>query len=116
VSKEGKILFIVILTFMVSALTFASDKGIVKLQGIVMAVEVKKNTVTVNERAFAFDQQTSFFTEKGLPTTPDKMKVGGWVYIEAVPDKANRRNIAKKVYLIPGLVPDKEKHRYSFFE
>jgi len=116
VNREGKILFIVILTLMVSALTFASDKGIVKFQGVVMTVEVKKNIVTVNERVFAFDQQTVVFTEKGLPTTLDKLKVGGWVYIEAVPDKANRRNIAKKVYLIPGFVHDKEKHRYSFFE
>jgi hypothetical protein len=100
---------------MVSALTFASDKGIVKIQGIVMTVDVKKQIVTVNERSFACNEHTVVYTEKGLPTTFDKLKLRGWVYIEGVPDK-NRGNIARKIYIIPKYIDEKEKHLYSFME
>ena len=113
--REGRVILIIIVTLMVSALTFASDKDIVKIQGVVMAVDVKKNIVIVNERSFAWDHQTAIYNEKGLPTTFDKLKLQGWVYIEGIPDK-NRGNIARKIYVIPKYINEKEKHLYSFFE
>jgi hypothetical protein len=118
VKKEGRIVLVVIfcLCLITSALTFAADKDIVKLQGIVMAVDAKKNLFTVNERSFAWDKQTTVYTEKGVPTTFDKLKEQGWVYIEGVPDRVNRRNVAKKIYLLPKYINGKEKHLYPFME
>jgi hypothetical protein len=116
VKRKGKIILMITVALMVSALTFASDEGIVKLQGVVMTVDVKQNTFTVNERTFSWNGQTALFNEKGLPITPDKLKLRGWVYVEGIPDKTNQRNIARKVYLIPKYINDKEKHLYSFME
>ncbi len=113
--REGRIILIIIVTLMVSALTFASDKDIVKIQGVVMAVDLKKNIVIVNERSFAWDHQTAIFNEKGTPCTIDKLKERGWVYIEGIPDK-NRGNVAKKVYILPKYINEKEKHLYSFMD
>ena len=114
--RNGKIILMITLTLVVTALTFASDEGIVKLQGIVMTVDMKQNIFTVNERTFCWDRQTVVFNEKGLPITADKLKLRGWVYVEGIPDKANRRNIARKIYLIPKYIHDKEKHLYSFMD
>ncbi len=114
--RKGKIILMITLTLVVSALTFASDEGIVKLQGVVMTVDMKQNIFTVNERTFCWDRQTVISNEKGLPVTADKLKLRGWVYIEGIPDKANRRNIARKIHLIPKYINDKEKHLYSFME
>ena len=104
------------LILMVSALTFASEDGIVKFQGVVMAVDVKNNIVTVNERSFVCDQHTGIYNEKGAPCTLDKLKERGWVYIEGISDRAKRRNVARKIYVIPKRIGEKDKHLYSFFE
>ena len=114
--RKGKIVSVIILCLITFALTFAADRDIVKIQGIVMAVDAKKNLFTVNERPFAWDKQTAIYNERGLPTTFDRLKERGWVYIEGVPDRVNRTNVAKKIYILPGYVSDKEKHLYSFFE
>jgi hypothetical protein len=116
VKREGRVILIIIVTLMVSALTFASDKYIVKIQGVVMAVDVKKNIVIVNERSFVCDQHTVIYNEKGTPCTIDKLKERGWVYIEGVPDRANRGNVAKKIYILPKYINEKEKHLYSFMD
>ena len=112
----GRITVIVIVSLMVAALTFASDRGIVKLQGVVMTVDPRKGVFIVNERLFAWNQQTAVYNERGLPTTFDKLKEQGWVYVEGVPDRVNRRNVAKKIYLLPKYIHDREKHLYSFME
>jgi len=116
VKSQGKIVLVITLALLGPVLTSASDPGIVKLQGVVMALDLKQNSLTVNERIFSWNPQTSISNEKGQPVTADKLKLRGWVYIEGVPDKANRRNIAKKIYLIPNYVHDKEKHLYPFMD
>ena len=114
--RKNKIALVILLAFASPLLTFASDTGIVKLQGVVMAVDLKQNNLTVNERTFSWNPQTLISNERGQPVTPDKLKPHEWVYIVGVPDKANRRNIAKKIYLIPKYVHDKEKHLYPFMD
>ncbi len=111
--KQGMALAF-ILCLMTPALTFASDRDIVKLQGVIMAVDLKKNIITVNERSFALNKQTAVYNERGLRTTLDSLKEQGWVYIEGVHE--NRGNLAKKIYVLPGYISGKEKHLYSFFE
>lgn len=114
--RKSKIAFVILFALTAPLLTFASDTGIVKLQGVVMAVDLKQNNLTVNERTFSWNPQTLISNERGQPVTPDKLKPRGWVYIEGTPDKANRRNIANKIYLIPNYVHDKEKHLYPFMD
>ena len=116
VKKKWGIALVIVLALASPVLTFASDTGIVKLQGVVMAVDLKQNNLTVNERTFSWNPQTLISNERGQAVTPDKLKPRGWVYIEGIPDKANRRNIAKKIYLIPNYVHDKEKHLYPFMD
>ncbi len=113
---KGKIILIVLITLAVSALTFASDRGIVKLQGVVMAVEMKKNIVTVNERSFVCGRHTIIYNEKGAPASLDRLKVSGWVYIEAVRERGTQRNIAEKIYIIPKYIDEEEKHLYPFIQ
>lgn len=114
--SKGMIVLVITLALLIPVLTFASDPAIVKLQGVVMSLDLKQNRLTVNERTFAWDHQTLISNEKGQPVTPDKLKPRGWVYIEGVPDKTNRRNLAKKIYLIPKFIENKEKHLYPFMD
>lgn len=114
--RRVRIVLIIALGLMAPVLTFASDPGIVKIQGVVMAVNLKQNSLTVNERTFSWDPQTLISNEKGQPVAPDKLKPQGWVYIEGIPDKTNRRNIAKKIYLIPKFIEKKERHLYPFMD
>jgi hypothetical protein len=116
VKRKGKIVVMITLALMVPVLTFASDRGIVKFQGVVMVLDLKQNSLTVNERTFSWDLQTLISNERGQPVTADKLKLRGWVYIEGVPDKANRRNIAKKIYLIPKFIEEKDRHLYPFMD
>ena len=107
---------ILFLTFTISSLTFAGDKDIVKTQGIIMAIELFKNSMVVNERLVVWDQQTFFNNEKGKPITVDQLKTKNWVYLEGVLEKEKKRVLAKKIYLIPKYIDGKEKHLYPFIQ
>lgn len=48
--RRNSMIIIVIFILIVSALTFASDKDIVKIQGIIMEVDLKRNMMIVNEK------------------------------------------------------------------
>ena len=114
--REARIILIIGIALMVPALTFAADKGIFRLQGVVMAVDVKKDVVTVNERTFLCGQRTSIYNERGALTSLDKLRVRGWVYIEAIPGRGNQANIAERIYVIPKYIDEKEKHLYPFIQ
>jgi hypothetical protein len=107
---------ILFLTFTISSLTFAGDKDIVKTQGIIMAIELFKNSMVVNERLVVWDQKTLFYDEKAKSITVDQLKTKNWVYLEGVLDKPNKRVLAKKIYLLPKYIDDKEKHLYPFIQ
>jgi hypothetical protein len=104
------------LMFTVASLTFAADKDIVKTQGIIMAIELFKNSMIVNERLVVWDPQTLFNNEKAKPITVDQLKVKNWVYLEGVLDKDRKKVLAKKVYLLPKYIDDKQKHLYPFIQ
>lgn len=72
--------------------------------------------MVVNEKPFYWDQKTSFFNEKGLPITIDKIKTKSWVYIEGVNDKIHKSVLVKSVYLLPKRIDEKEKHLYPFIK
>ena len=106
------IFFILIFSF----LTIASDEGIVRIQGIVMELDLKKNMMIVNERTFVWDPKTIFYNEKGSPITVDKLRTKTWVYIEGVRDNIKKGVIAEKIYLLPKYIDEKEKSRYPFIQ
>ena len=107
--KRNSMIIIVIFTLIISALTFASDKDIVKIQGIIMEVDLKRNMMILNEKRFVWDPKTIVCDERGASMTMDKLKTNHWVYIEGVDDKVNKRIIAKKIYLLPKNVGSKKK-------
>ena len=87
--------------FFSTLLVFAADNVAVKIQGVVMELDVKKNTMIVNEMKFIWDANTIINNEKGLSMAPDKIITKSWVYIEGTEDRANKRIIAKKISLLP---------------
>jgi hypothetical protein len=99
-----------------STLAFASEDDIVKIQGMIMDLDVNKNTMIVNEKLFVWSQNTTLYNDKGSPLTIDKFKPKSWVYIEGERDKNNRRIIINKIYLLPKYVDKKERHLYPFME
>lgn len=114
--KNRRIILIVLFTLVISSLTFASERDIVKTQGLVMAVYLSKNLMIVNERRYVWDQKTVFFNDKGSAITVDKLQTKAWVYIEGEEDRINKRVWAKKIYLLPKYINEKEKHLYPFME
>jgi len=100
----------------ISVLTFAADGDIVKTQGIVMELDLKVNYMVVNERQIVWDSNTIFYNEKGSLISVDKLRVKAWVYVEGVSDKAKKNVKAKKVYLLPKYINEKEKHLYPFIQ
>jgi len=70
VKTKGKIALVMTLVLLGPVLTFASEPGIVKIQGVVMAVNLKQNSLTVNERTFSWTLRRSFQTRRGSPWPP----------------------------------------------
>jgi hypothetical protein len=117
--KKGsrkRLLFIVFSTLFFSSIIIAAEMGIVKFQGKVMELDLKKNTMIANERTVLWDQNTIFYNPKGVPITPDKLKNKAWVYIEGVSDVVNKRILAQKIYLIPKYIYKKERGHYPFMD
>jgi hypothetical protein len=98
------------------ALTFAEDQNMINIQGVVMSLDLKKSTVLISEKTFVWDKKTAFYNEKGSPIKVDSLKIKGWVYIEGENDKANKRWVAKKIYLLPKFIERKERYLYPFIQ
>jgi hypothetical protein len=109
------IFLIILLSLFISSLTFAANKDIVTFQGIVMELDWKKKVIIVNERSFAFDQNTIVHNEKGSPIPQDNLKTKTWVYVEGIKDKSQKK-LATKIYLLPKYIDEKEKHLYPFIK
>lgn len=109
------IIFVVSSIIIFSTSTFASGQVRYKNQGSIMEMDLKKNTMIVNERQFAWNQSTTFYDDKGSPIGIDGFRRKSWVYIEGIRDKNNIISI-EKLYLLPKYVGKKEKHRYPFME
>jgi hypothetical protein len=105
----------ILFSLFISSLTFAADKDIVTFQGMVMELDWKQKVITVNERSFAFDKNTIVHNEKGSPIPQDNLKTKTWVFVEGVKDKSQKK-LAKKIYLLPKYIDDKEKHLYPFIK
>ena len=107
---------LVAVTYSYSTLTYAADGGMVRVQGKIMEIDLKKNIMTVNERPFAWDQKTTLHNEKGSPTTIDRFRPKTHVYIEGMQDGESKRVLIKKIYLLPKRVEKKDRHLYPFMQ
>lgn len=105
-----------ILLLVISTSASASDGDGVRMQGLVMAVDLKTNTLTVNERIFVLNPSTILQNHKGLSIPMDKLKPKMWVYIEGVDDHVNHRVKVNKLYLLPKYVEKKERYLYPFIK
>ena len=115
-SDIRKIMILVVSSIIIfSTSTFASGQERYKNQGSIMEKDLKKNTMIVNERQFPWNQNTTFYDDKGHAVGIDGFKRKSWVYIEGIRDK-NNILLIEKIYLLPKYVEKKEKHRYPFME
>jgi hypothetical protein len=119
VKKRNLYKKVVLTTFflsLVSSLTFAADRDIVKFQGIIMEINFSKKLMVVNEKQLVWNQATAMNNEKGSPTSFDKLKPKSWVYVEGVENKLDKRIIANRIYLLPKYIDGKERHLYPFIK
>jgi hypothetical protein len=99
-----------------SALTYATERAMVKMQGVVMSVDFKKKNLVVNERLFIWNQQTKMHDDNGSAATFERLKPSSWVYIEGAYDQTRKITVATKIYLIPKQIDAKDRHRYPFMQ
>ena len=111
------IVLIVFFVFLFSGLTFAQEKGVVKMQGMVDKIDVDKKMMIINEETtFIWDQNTTFRNDRGATITVDQLKRNAWVYIEGVEGKKGKPILIQKIYLIPKRIRENEKHLYPFIQ
>jgi hypothetical protein len=110
----GGIILIAFSLLPFSTMALALDEGIYKNQGTIMKMDLKKNIMIVNEKTFVWNQNTSFFDEKGSPIKIERFKLKSWVFIEG--EKADKHIVIKKIYLLPKYVDNKERHLYPFMQ
>jgi len=108
-----EVVLIVCSVLFLSALTFAEE---VRLQGVVMEIDLKISKMVVNEKTFVWNSDTKFFDEKGMPTVVEKLKVKTWVYIEGEKAKKGKPNTIQRVYFLPGYIPQGERGKYPFIQ
>ena len=112
----GGIILISCHLFTFCALVLASGEDIVKIQGVIMALDSYKKTMIVNEKSFVWSQDTAIYDSKGSPVTNVTFRPKTWVYIEGERDKDKRLTIINKIYLLPKYINKKERHLYPFME
>jgi len=106
----------VIIILATSALGFAAEGDKIRVQGKVMELDLKTMMIVVCEKTFVMDQTTVVCNEKGAPIPNDRLKAKARVYIEGEYDPAGKRLVARKIYLLPKRIPNKEKHLYPFMQ
>ena len=65
-----------------------------------MHLDLKMNTVTVNERVFFLDRDSVLEDEKGRPVKSAQLKTGSRVVLEGVKDETGHRNRVCRIYLL----------------
>ena len=110
------LLVLTIFSFIFPALTPCAEQNIRRIQGAVMALDLKQHTFVVNEKVFIWNTNTVFKNEKELPVKAEQLKLKTWVYIEGAYDKTQQRTVARKIYVLPKYIERKERHLYPFID
>jgi hypothetical protein len=112
----GKIAGLALLILLFSSIqAFAAAQGVVKFQGNMMGLYLKKSKMIVNERPVFWDSKSLFFNEKGAPVKVEALKKNSWVYIIATKQKYRPIRI-QKLYLLPKYIEKKQRHLYPFMQ
>ena len=109
-------ILVVFLPLLMCTLTFGGEGDILKFQGVVMSVDVKGSSLIVNERLVVWDKKTVVSNERGISASIERVKARDWVFVEGVLNKAQKRVEAKRIYVLPKRIDEKEKHQYPFFK
>jgi hypothetical protein len=112
-----KISGIILIAFSIlpfSTWTLALEEKILKTQGPIMSIDLKKNIMVVNEETFIWNKNTIFNDDKESMIGIEKFKPKSWVFIEG--EKGDKHIVIKKVYLLPKYVGWKERHLYPFMQ
>jgi len=112
--KVDKIVLILCSILLLSASVFAAEQGVVKIQGKIDEIDLKKNRIVVNEKVFFWDANTLFYNENAFPIKVDKFKTDTWVYIEGVRNTGTRQITIKKIYHLPKYIDRGEGDLYPF--
>jgi len=97
------IILVSLLILFSSSPAWSTDEDLIQTEGILMEVDLKTNTMVVNERRFSWDSNTFITNEKGSSITIDKLKTNSLIYMESIEDRANKRILVKKIRLIKKL-------------
>jgi hypothetical protein len=81
-----------------------------------MIVDVKRNSLVVNERLIVWDKKTVVTNERGAPASIEKLKARDWIFVEGVLNRSQKRIEATRIYVLPKRIDGKEKRQYPFFE
>jgi hypothetical protein len=115
VKTKEIIILAVLLPLIMCTLTFGREGDIVRFQGLVMAVNVKGHSLVANERLVVWDKNTVVSNERGIPASLERLKARDWVFVEGVFNKKHKRIEAKRIYVLPKQIEEKEKRNYPFF-
>jgi hypothetical protein len=114
--KEWIVIFSSIFIF--SALALALDEDhTVRVQGLIMDLDVQKKIVVVNEKMFIWNQNTVFHNEQGTPINNiDRLKLNTWIYIEGEFGTVKNCFLAKNIYFLAKHIDEKEKNSFPFIK
>jgi hypothetical protein len=112
----GKIIALALLILLLASVqVFAAEQGVLRFQGKMMNLSLRKAQMTVNERKVVWDSKSLFYDEKGSPAKVEALKRNNWVYIVAIRQK-NKPILIQKLYLLPKYIKKNEKHFYPFMQ
>ncbi len=111
-----RITITMILFLLSSSVALASEEENIRIQGVMMSLDLKRNVMIVNEKLFTFNQDTAVHNDRGGAIPIDRLKPNTWVYIEGLRDGTNKGIVVRKIYLLPKYIKEKEKHLYSFIQ
>ena len=112
--KTEKVVIILSCILLFSASAIAAEQSIVRIQGMIMELDLKRNKMVVNEKVFFWDANTLFYNDNASPIKVDKFKTDTWVYIEGVRDSNIRQITIKKIYYLPRYIERDESDLYPF--
>jgi uncharacterized membrane protein len=112
--KIGKVVIILFCILLFYASAIGAEQSMVRIQGKIMELDLKRNKMVINEKVFSWDANTIFYNENANPIKVDKFKTDTWVYVEGVRDGNTRQVTLKKIYQLPKYINRAEEDLYPF--
>ncbi|MEM3112701.1 MAG: hypothetical protein QXY90_06650 [Candidatus Anstonellales archaeon] len=91
---------LILLFFWMIPLIGFSNEEVIKTKGILMEMDLKTQTLIINEKKFKWDSNTAIEDEKGYSIKMESLKPNTPIYAESVEDPLQKRLLIKKIRLI----------------